>query len=207
MKKILITPRITVYEKYNEIQASLDLEWGKFATACNLLLIPVHYTIPAKEYIHEIEPDGIILSGGNDLYSFDPSPLNEIREQYELELIRLASNWNIPLIGVCKGGQLLAQHFGSQIEKISGHVIPKHNVLPTPAADADWKLIKEVNSYHNFGIKKLGASLKCLLEAEDGTCEAFHHDSLNFSGILWHPERYPEFRKEDITIFRNKFNS
>ena len=86
-------------------------------------------------------------------------------------------------------------------------MIPKHIVLPTPAADADWKLIKEVNSYHNFGIKKLGASLKCLLEAEDGTCEAFHHDSLNFSGILWHPERYPEFRKEDITIFRNKFNS
>lgn len=207
MKKILITPRITVYEKYNEIQASLDLEWGKFATACNLLLIPVQYTIPAKEYIHEIEPDGIILSGGNDLYSFDPSPQNEIRELYELELIRLASNWNIPLIGVCKGGQLLAKHFGSQIEKISGHVIPKHIVLPTPAADADWKLIKEVNSYHNFGIKKLGASLKCLLEAEDGTCEAFHHDSLNFSGILWHPERYPEFRKEDITIFRNKFNS
>ncbi len=47
MKKILITPRITIYEKYTEIQASLDLEWGTFASACNLLLIPVQYTIPA----------------------------------------------------------------------------------------------------------------------------------------------------------------
>lgn len=207
MKKILITPLITIYEKYTEIQASLDLEWGTFASACNLLLIPVQYTIPAMEYIREIEPDGIILSGGNDLYELDPTPINQLRENYELELIRHASAWNIATLGVCKGGQLLAHHFGSAIGKIEGHVVPKHKVHATPIAEHDWKNIHEVNSYHQFGIKKLSSPLLSLLEAEDGSCEAFRHEELNTAGILWHPERYPEPRAEDISIFKKIFYS
>lgn len=207
MKKILITPRINVFEKYNEVHTSLDLQWGTFANACGLILIPVIYTIPVSHYLREIEPDGILLTGGNDLLSIDPQPIHAIRENYELELINEAKRWNIPMIGVCKGAQLLAYHFGSSVEKIEGHVIPEHEVKSTTQISDMWSKIQKVNSYHNFGIKNLLSPLQSKLQANDSSSEAFQHESLNITGLLWHPERYHEPRNEDINIFKSIYNS
>ena len=97
-------------------------------------------------------------TGGNDLLSIDPQPIHAIRENYELELINEAKRWNIPMIGVCKGAQLLAYHFGSSVEKIEGHVIPEHEVKSTTQISDMWSKIQKVIPTIILELKSVGAT-------------------------------------------------
>ena len=68
--------------------------------------------------------DLIILPGGNHLFGKDK--LSKIRLKIEMKLIKFSILNKIPILGVCRGMQVLNYYFGGKIKKIKGHMKTKH---------------------------------------------------------------------------------
>jgi putative glutamine amidotransferase len=173
------------------------------------LLLP-----PLPDVIEAALPrlDGLILTGGPDI---DPgrydaealettSPPRVERDGAELGLAGTALAAGLPLLGICRGMQLLNvarggtlhQHLpdvlGSSEHAPAPSVYGHHAVKVTPGsllAEALGRSEAEVPSYHHQGIDQLGAGLTVSAVAPDGTIEAIEDQSLDFClAVQWHPE-------------------
>lgn len=171
-----ITQRLEQNKNYYEIRECLSLEWGKFLY--DLDFIPLSYSKPIEKY----KFNAIIFSGGNDLFYLNPNTLSSIRDEYELKVIEHCIKLKIPILAICRGAQHLAYYFNSKLQKIDNHINKNHKINFNNE-------IYEVNSFHNYCIKKIGNNLEILAKANDGTIEAFKHKTLPFFGIMWHIER------------------
>jgi putative glutamine amidotransferase len=65
-----------------------------------------------------------------------------------------------------------------------------------------------VNSFHDYGFNQnlLGKDLKILANSSDKIVESFCHIKHKLLGIMWHPERYKNFKKFDINLFKKVLN-
>lgn len=163
------------------------------------------------------ELDGLVLHGGADIapetYGEKPLDANKwkgdaYRDQYELRLIQMALNRDIPIFGVCRGLQLLNVFFGGSLIQDIPSVFESDlvhfdrslydNVIH-PVEFCKYKLLHQlsgvenqmVNSIHHQGIKKLGKNLEVLAKAPDGMIEAIHSVNLEKGYVIavqWHPE-------------------
>ncbi|EAK0952827.1 gamma-glutamyl-gamma-aminobutyrate hydrolase family protein [Campylobacter lari] len=181
MKFIAISQRILKNQDYHELRECLALDWGSFfkKELSDFLPLPLSYEIDFKNYISSVS--AVILSGGNDLNSCKSSFVNQKRDEYEKNIIKHCMQNNIPLLGVCKGAQMIASYFNSTICPCKDHV-GNHEVYLKDQ-------IINVNSYHNFAIKTLGSELEALANAKDETIEAFKHKKFSIYGLMWHIER------------------
>ena len=68
----------------------------------------------------------LILSGGNDLLSFNKNREHKIRFDLDIFFLKKAMKKNIPVIGICYGAQFLANFFKSSFKKIDNHVGKKN---------------------------------------------------------------------------------
>lgn len=188
---IALTQRLEKHENYNEMREILAQDWGIFfqKNLNNFLPLPLSFSIPFENYEKYI--DGIILTGGNDLSIFNPTKENVLRDDYEKNIIHRAILLKKPIFAVCRGAQLLAHFFNSEIKPIENHV-GKHFIK-----DLNNNYF-EVNSFHRYAISKLGEDLQTLATAEDNTIEAFCHKSLPFYAVMWHPERENGLNNTDI---------
>lgn len=158
--------------------------------------------------------DVLLITGGSDvnplLYGEEPSPKLEMviteRDQYELELIKLAVKMNIPIFGICRGLQILNIAFGGTLHQDIGSVAqvahrqtfkrhePSHQIKIKPSTLLHKILEKKevsTNSYHHQAIKKLAPHFTISATATDGVIEAIERTDKNKSPILavqWHPE-------------------
>jgi N5-(cytidine 5'-diphosphoramidyl)-L-glutamine hydrolase len=218
--KIGITQRVTIQESYLEIRDSLDHEWYKFAAACDMQFIPLpNIGAGIVEYVENLALDGIVLSGGNNishssiehssaadlLIQFDYS---EVRNQTENQLIEWAREKNKKMLGVCRGFQMLGVAEGLEICEVDAqkHVAQVHNISVLQNQDWIHREIKEVNSYHRYGISlnKVGNQVEVLASTDD-VLEAFISKDENFLGIMWHPERNQPADSNDILLFKRFF--
>ncbi len=199
MKKIFITQRLDKIGKHNELRDNLD---GRFTLFFNKLkMLPV--IIPnnlanVKVLIKKIKPSGIVLSPGGDPLKKDE---RLIQENF---LINYAKTNKIPILGICRGAQVINIYFKGRISKINNHVRKKHKL--------SGKIISpntSIKSYcfHNQGIKKkdLGKRLETLAKTTDGSIECFKHSNYKIMGIMWHPERIKKFRKFEMKIIKDFF--
>lgn len=179
---IAITQRLVQHNSYNELREALSTEWGALFDAkfSAFLPLPLCFEIPFTCYENVIK--GCILSGGNDLSIFNNLQENNIRDEYEKNVIARCIQLQIPLLGVCRGAQVLAHFFGSEIK-------PCQNHIGTHLVRDSWGNEFRVNSFHNYAITNLSADLECLAVAEDNSIEAFKHKSLPFYALMWHIER------------------
>ncbi len=194
MKRIAITQRVEIIESINERRDALSQEWCELADTCGFIpvLIPNNPDIAVK-ISEKLGIDGIIFSGGNDLAAYGGNAPE--RDNTETALIRYSVEKNIPLLGVCRGAQMLLHYFGAKLEKVEGHVRTNH-ILTTG---------KSVNSFHGFAAKTASDNLEVLERSEDGVIEEFTHTRYDYIyGIMWHPERYHPFREEDIKFIERK---
>lgn len=126
VKFIAITQRLVENSSYYEVREALSLEWGAFfkANLNGFLPLPLSYEIPFIKYVESLGDSlcGVILSGGNDLGCFSDSGISKMRDSYEKGVIEACVKFRIPLLGICRGAQMIAWYFGSSLKKCSGHV-------------------------------------------------------------------------------------
>lgn len=174
--------------------------------------IPFQKYAEAKDYINQI--DGLILTGGADisphLYSEDPhlklGATDTARDEWEIALLEEAYQKKIPVLGICRGLQLMNVYSGgnlyqdlpSQKENVIQH-IQKTNFHET-AHQIQLKkdsFLEElygeqlfVNTYHHQAIKELADDLEAIAWANDQVIEAvaFKNSNQKAFGVQWHPE-------------------
>lgn len=154
-----------------------------------------------------ISLDGMIFSGGGDI---DPTHYGQVREpecgtpnakrdQLEIALFDLIRNRDIPVLGICRGIQLINVMLGGTLKQhVSGHQQPDgvthwHNVdiaENTRLHDIIGSNELMVNSYHHQMIDRVGEGLIVSAHAEDGGIEAVELPGERFlMGVQWHPEK------------------
>lgn len=196
MKKcIAVTQRVENIEAIGERRDALSQEWTGLAGACGFLplLLPNH--LPAvRELLEDWRPDGIILTGGNDLAAYGGNaPERDALEQF---LIQYSAEEKIPLLGVCRGMQMILNQFGAKLRKVEGHVRMEHLL-----SNGD-----EVNSFHSWGAVECQRPLTPEAWSADGVLEAVSHQDFPWiHGIMWHPERYHPMRERDIQLIKEVF--
>ena len=128
---IAISQRLDENPSYAEVRQGLDKQWGALFGVGRLLEgflpLPLSYEVDFEVYRRGLglALGGVILSGGNDLGAFArPASLelSRLRDAYEARIIEACLRHKIPLLGICRGAQMLAWHFGSEIEACDGHV-------------------------------------------------------------------------------------
>jgi putative glutamine amidotransferase len=155
--------------------------------------------------------DGIIFSGGPDLdpalYGEAPGPGRAGRDSSEVALMKAALDQEAPLLGICRGMQLLNVVLGGDLDKdLPGSLhlerpgtLAEHDV--TIASDSPLgRLLGErapVRSHHHQGLRRLGEGLRAVAWAEDGVVEGIETDDGFAIGVLWHPEE-----SEDRRLFK-----
>lgn len=159
--------------------------------------------------------DGLLLSGGADinpiLVGEDPVPalhgINTERDLFELTLTRLAYNRQIPMLGICRGIQVLAAALGGTIMQDIATSLP-HTQLIKHSQDADratathfveaveGSRIAEllgkrfaVNSFHHQAVEQCGPRFRITAQSADGVIEAIESTEMkSIIGVQWHPE-------------------
>lgn len=185
-----------------EDRDSLDRAWADFLAACGLLCAPVPNAPDRLDaWLERIRPEAVLLTGGNAAPGTGQEDASPERDAVERALIAWAGHNRLPLLGVCRGAQMLNHFHGGALRRLSAHVATRHGL--TGGASA-MPLPADANSYHDFGLLPgdLGSGLRALAHAPDGSVELFVHASLPQAGMLWHPERQTPFRPEDIALVR-----
>ncbi|MBB1252114.1 gamma-glutamyl-gamma-aminobutyrate hydrolase family protein [Streptomyces sp. OF3] len=163
--------------------------------------------------------DALVVAGGPDVgpdrYGADrhprTGPTHAARDSWELALIEAALTSGTPLLGVCRGMQLLnvalggtlVQHLPDEVGH-GGHsgppgVFAQHLVKPVPGtrlADALPEAVS-VPTYHHQAVQRLGRDLVPSAHAEDGTVEALElpAEAHPFAlAVQWHPEAGADLR-------------
>ena len=146
------------------------------------------------EWLRALDISMIILTGGNDLQHLEGAVDVALeRDATESRLIAHAVRRELPLLGVCRGMQMMVCHFGGRLTRGDGHVGTTHSVAHASATMAIPLRDSAVNSFHNWVVPADGLPnhFRILATAADGTVEAMHHSQLPHAGVMWHPERAP----------------
>ena len=192
MKRIYLTQRVEQIESIGERRDALSQEWAELAEACGFLPIPLPNRLPTvRRLLEELPPDGILLTGGNNLASCGGDAPE--RDQVERYLIERSLADRIPLLGVCRGAQMLIRYFGTPLQRVEGHVSLDH-----PLSNGG-----TVNSFHSWGARECRPPLTDLAWSADGVLEAVRHRDCSWIwGVMYHPERYHPFRAQDIEFMK-----
>ncbi|MFF8872174.1 gamma-glutamyl-gamma-aminobutyrate hydrolase family protein [Streptomyces massasporeus] len=158
--------------------------------------------------------DGLVIAGGPDVdpvrYGAEREPRTgppaPERDAWELALIEAALAARVPLLGICRGMQLLNVALGGTlVQHIDGHaevvgVFGGHAVKPVPGSLYAGVVPEEsfVPTYHHQAVDRLGEGLVPSAYAADGTVEAVELPYADWVlGVQWHPEM-----GEDVRVMR-----
>lgn len=191
--------------------------------------VPVIVCGCGEEYLARLADaaDGLFLTGGEDIeprrYGMEDGGLcgrpDEWRDGAELALCEIFAAARKPILGVCRGLQMINVYFGGTLvrdlpaERGLAHPSGVMHAVETP--DSSWLRAFfprkfSVNSYHHQAVDKLGEGLKAAAFSENGrVIEALEHETLPIFAVQWHPERmtgaarYDEKGPDMAALFRD----
>jgi N5-(cytidine 5'-diphosphoramidyl)-L-glutamine hydrolase len=197
MRMVAITQRVAVVPEHGERRDCLDQAWPRFLAACGLLPLAVpNVSQVALAMLRDTDVAGLVLTGGNDLAALGGDAPE--RDAAENALLDAAESRGLPVLGVCRGMQLIQQRCAVPLLRVEGHVTRRQTIRidgePT-----------EVNSYHRFAARESRPPLDVWALAADGVVKAVRHSARPITGIMWHPERNTPFAPADVSLFRRVF--
>lgn len=157
-------------------------------------------------------PDGLVVTGGHDIEPVLYAAAPEVRPRYDRERDRLESeaidralDRGIPILGICRGAQLLNVRLGGSLQQdlraVRRHTSNRRTILPlkTLLLEPDSRLSAltgtermRINSLHNQAIDRLGDGLRVSGRDLDGIVQAVEAPEHRFRiGVQWHPEFLP----------------
>ncbi len=216
---LVVTRRTTRKHKYIDYVGEYHL-----ALLIRLGLLPV--IVPVADGASGCLPGymsgmaGLLLVEGEDIEPrhYDALPENlqhvgathPLKDQIEIRLVRHALRAGLPVLGICRGSQMLNVVCGGSLygdvqkEKNSSllHLNPAHyDTYRHPVSIVPGSLLEkwyrrdtlQVNSYHHQGVRVLASRFQPMAFAEDGLVEAFCDPKADFvAGLQFHPERMLE---------------
>ena len=186
-----------------------------------VILAPYKHNPPLSQL------SGLLIAGGSDvspeLYNQEPNGTNldevdQARDLLEIKLIRQAAGMGMPILGICRGMQIMNVAFGGKlIQHIQGHIIDHHE-------DPEWlqhdvqlshlsrlaaifqRPVLTVNSRHHQSIDPhhLGSNLKVTAYSLESPSNIEAIELINHPwavGVQWHPERNHEVPPEQAALF------
>ena len=171
------------------------------------LLLPTVY--PSHKVIQHLinQMDGLILGGGDDITPsiygaapIEPELNYPLRDKFEIAILRTAINKKIPVLGICRGCQMINVARGGTLyqniyQQINGHNLINHEDSQHPVYINKHSYLYQimgakqiVNSRHHQAIHKLGHNLNVVARAPDGIIEGIESSNALLQGVQWHPE-------------------
>lgn len=176
--------------------------------------------------------DVLILTGGEDIaperYKTERSPrlgkVNVPRDDFDFRLLAAARRRNLPVIGICRGCQLLNVAFGGTLwqdlpSEFTVTGVQHRNVNHRISIDPTSRLAKVVgatnvivNSYHHQAVKDLAPGFRIAARSPDGVVEAIECETYPAIGLQFHPEKmlcddkdaaFAPFFKNILPLFRD----
>jgi putative glutamine amidotransferase len=205
------------YGSWKEMEAALSplgyVRSVQRAGGRPLLLVPDERDAREPAGILDLVDALIVTGGAGDV---DPAlygqerhpatgPVQEARDAYEVALVREAISREVPVLGICRGMQVINVVYGGSLDQhlpeTVGHEKHRHNpgtfsdhevrlVPGSLAARAAGRELEPVKSHHHQGIMEVGEGLEATgWSTLDGTVEAVEDPQKKFVlGVLWHPE-------------------
>ena len=211
-----IKPLIGISANYGDNNSKLAENYYKSVVAVGG--VPV--IIPVTDDLATIEAivgrlDGILLSGGGDMhpryYNEEPIPENgtpdELRDRYDVALIKSAVEYQLPVLGICRGMQVINTVFGGSLyqdinvqyadKKPMCHSQNEERSVTTQTASVVtdsllYSIVScntlPINSIHHQAVKRIADGFRAVAFADDGICEAIESLYYPILGVQWHPE-------------------
>jgi N5-(cytidine 5'-diphosphoramidyl)-L-glutamine hydrolase len=193
MKRIGLTQRSHTVKGYAERRDMLDQRWAVLIERLGGYALPLSNSVcDVHAYLDALDLDALILTGGNDLSVLpDAADGAPERDHFETEAYRHFLQRGKPILGVCRGAQMINHIAGGRLVRVPGHAGTRHELTWAESLPAHWDRPVEVNSYHGWAIPADGLppGMEALAWAPDGTVEAFRAPHARVEAIVWHPER------------------
>ena len=212
-------PVIGITSTFNDAQSQLNMVYYTSVVKAGGVpyIIPPYDITDGEGWASDIldSLDGILFSGGGDVNPlfFDEQPIRDLhavateRDEMELLLVKLAADRQIPILGICRGIQVMNVAFGGtvlqDIYQQGDNVWVKHAQdaprfasTHTVTVDPDSVLFKvygkkelAVNSFHHQAVGQLAPDMKVTAWSADGVIEAMEStDHRSILAVQWHPE-------------------
>lgn len=169
--------------------------------------------------------DGVVLVGGMDdvdpaLYGGDPRSARAVepeRDAFELALVRKAEARGLPVLGLCRGAQMLSVAYGGTLRRLQGAGAARHGVSLGSLSAHEVSIVPgsrleglvgggsfRVSSTHVQSIADPGSRLRVAARSDDGIIEAVELPGPRLVlGLQWHPEWEPLGGDRSLAPFRS----
>ena len=204
MKIVGVSLRV-VLDEHNESRDAISHDWIRLLSSYNVQPLLICNTgIDLPELLGEIKVSAFLLSNGNNIGE------SAERDETERKIIEYAIEHKVPLLGVCRGMQMINVYFGGNVcdLKDNAHVATNHQIEIIEHRIYLGATGASVNSFHKQAVtmSTISPSLKPFALADDEIVEGLYHPSLPIIGIQWHPERDNPSKGIDNILIKSWLN-